>query len=82
MSKTEDLRRSILAIADPDKVSPFNGDMVTLFMHEVEKLIDSAIEEERGACARVCESRIMGDNNREDQEAKRCASAIRARGTP
>jgi hypothetical protein len=35
---------------------------------------------EREACAKVCEARVMGDNNREDQEAKRCAAAIRARG--
>ncbi len=35
---------------------------------------------EREACAKVCEARHMGDNNREDQEAKRCAAAIRARG--
>lgn len=36
-------------------------------------------KEERQACAKVCESRIMGDNNREDAEAKRCAEAIRRR---
>lgn len=35
---------------------------------------------EREACARVCEARHMGDNNREDAEARRCAAAIRARG--
>jgi len=35
---------------------------------------------EREACAKVCEARNMGDNNREDAEAKRCAAAIRARG--
>jgi hypothetical protein len=27
--------------------------------------------------AEICEARAMGDNNREDQEAKRCAAAIR-----
>jgi DNA-binding IclR family transcriptional regulator len=32
------------------------------------------------ACAKVCEARYMGDNNREDMEARRCAAAIRARG--
>ena len=37
---------------------------------------------EREACAKVCDSRVMGDNNREDEEAKRCAAAIRARGEP
>ncbi len=35
---------------------------------------------ERECCAKVCEARYMGDNNREDMEAKRCADAIRARG--
>jgi len=35
---------------------------------------------EREACAKVCDARYMGDNNREDMEAKRCAAAIRARG--
>ena len=34
---------------------------------------------EREACAKVCEARHMGDNNREDAEARRCADAIRAR---
>lgn len=34
---------------------------------------------ERECCAKVCEARYMGDNNREDMEAKRCAAAIRAR---
>jgi len=28
--------------------------------------------------AKVCEARFMGDLNREDQEARRCAAAIRA----
>ena len=37
-------------------------------------------KEEREACAKVCDARYMGDNNREDMEAKRCADAIRARG--
>jgi hypothetical protein len=37
---------------------------------------------EREACAKVCDKRYMGDNNREDMEAKRCAAAIRARGQP
>ena len=40
-----------------------------------------AVAKEREACAKVCDARYMGDNNREDMEAKRCAEAIRARGT-
>jgi hypothetical protein len=38
--------------------------------------------QEREACAAVCDARYMGDNNREDMEARRCAAAIRARGNP
>ena len=39
-----------------------------------------AVAKEREECAKVCESRYMGDNNREDMEARQCAAAIRARG--
>ena len=35
---------------------------------------------EREECAQVCEARFVGDLNREDMEARRCAAAIRARG--
>ena len=41
--------------------------------------LSKAVAEEREACAKVCDDRYMGDNNREDMEAKRCAAAIRAR---
>ncbi len=54
--------------------------------HEYSEVVEAcrqfavlAVEAEREACAQVCEARYMGDNNREDMEAKRCASAIRAR---
>ena len=47
---------------------------------EVERFAHLVAAAEREACARVCEARYMGDNNREDLEAKRCAAAIRARG--
>ena len=47
------------------------------------ELLDSATAQavisEREACAKMCEARYMGDNNREDMEARRCADAIRAR---
>ena len=39
-----------------------------------------AVEDEREACAALCEARFTGDLTREDMEAKRCAEAIRARG--
>jgi hypothetical protein len=39
---------------------------------------EAGAKDEREACAKVCEARYMGDNNREDMEARRCAAAIRA----
>jgi hypothetical protein len=42
--------------------------------------VREAVKAEREACAQLCESRFMGDLNREDMEARRCAEAIRARG--
>lgn len=41
--------------------------------------LEAAVLSEREACAKVCDARYMGDNNREDMEARRCAEAIRAR---
>jgi hypothetical protein len=46
----------------------------------IKELVKKAVEAEREACAQLCESRFMGDLNREDMEARRCAAAIRARG--
>jgi hypothetical protein len=34
----------------------------------------------REQCAQICERRYMGDNTREDMEAKRCAAAVREGG--
>lgn len=46
---------------------------------ELERFAALVAAHEREACAKVCEARYMGDNNREDQEARRCAAEIRAR---
>lgn len=46
---------------------------------ELERFASLIAAAEREACAKVCDARYMGDNNREDMEAKRCAEAIRAR---
>jgi hypothetical protein len=54
-----------------------HGDTTEDLLKEMEWQIREA---EREACARACEARYMGDNNREDAEARRCAAAIRARG--
>jgi hypothetical protein len=47
---------------------------------QIERFAALVAEAEREACAKFCDARYMGDNNREDMEAKRCAAAIRARG--
>jgi hypothetical protein len=53
-------------------------------LDDAEKRLDEqykmGMEAEREACAQLCESRLMGDLNREDMEARRLAAAIRARG--
>ena len=43
-------------------------------------MCEKMVAAEREACAKVCDSRYMGDNSREDMEARLCAAAIRARG--
>lgn len=40
---------------------------------------EQAVLAEREECAKVCDSRVVGDHNREDAEAARCAAAIRGR---
>ena len=45
----------------------------------LEHAIREAVAAERETCAKVCDARYMGDNNREDMEARRCAAAIRDR---
>jgi hypothetical protein len=46
----------------------------------LDRLVEYVRADEREACAKVCDARYMGDNNREDTESRRCAEAIRARG--
>ena len=45
----------------------------------VERFAALVAAAEREACVQACEARYMGDNNREDMEARRCSAAIRAR---
>ena len=45
----------------------------------VQAIQEEAAAREREACALVCERRVVDDHNREDLEAQRCATAIRAR---
>jgi len=51
-----------------------------VFIAAYERFAALVAAAEREACAQSCEARYMGDNNREDMEARRCAAAIRARG--
>jgi hypothetical protein len=50
------------------------------FIEDSERFAAQVALAEREACAALCDARYMGDNNREDMEARRCAAAIRARG--
>lgn len=44
----------------------------------LERFVKLVRADEFEACARLCDARVMGDNNREDMEAKRCAADIRS----
>jgi hypothetical protein len=52
------------------------------FIDDSVRFAEQVALDEREACAAVCDARYMGDNNREDMEARRCAAAIRARSNP
>ena len=47
------------------------------FKDTAEAAWQAAIQYARDVAVKACESRIMGDHNREDQEAQRCADAIK-----
>jgi hypothetical protein len=70
-------RDEIIRIAREAGVHHINLDDDYIFaLERFAALVEAA---EREACAKVCMARYMGDNNREDMEARRCAAAIRAR---
>lgn len=74
----EKRRDNFMRLARMANVVPVDHFYVTdVFL---EKFAEMVAAEEREACAKVCDARVIGDHNREDQEAKRCADAIRARG--
>jgi len=64
--------------ADRDEPEAYNS--IKVMCGEVLVLVEELVKAEREACAQLCESRFMGDLNREDMEARRCAEVIRARG--
>lgn len=60
--------------ADADGICPvvsyYTSDQLT-------KAVQEATARALEAAAKECDARYMGDNNREDMEARRCADAIR-----
>lgn len=52
-----------------------NFEQVTEPVYSAEQF-RQAIQAERARCAAICRSRYMGDNTREDVEARACAEAI------
>jgi hypothetical protein len=56
------------------------GNRDGVYMAALTEFANLVAAKEREACAKECEFRIMGDNSREDLEARKCATAIRTRG--
>lgn len=73
-------RDDIIRLAEEARLSNEIGAFGYPYLPELERFAALVAAAEREACAKVCEGRYMGDNNREDAEARRCAAAIRARG--
>lgn len=76
----DDIIKLAREACDTDKVDAWHNGFWTVTQEELERFAALVAAAEREACAQVCEARYMGDNNREDMEARRCAAAIRARG--
>lgn len=72
--------KTVMEMAHEAKFMQHLGVIAIPNIQNLERFAELARADEREACAKVCDARYMGDNNREDMEAKRCAEAIRARG--
>lgn len=79
MASEAEFEVAVCAFKGTDDVFEWGGSNLKI-TKKIERLVALAAAAEREACARTCEARIMGDLNREDQEAQRCADDIRARG--
>lgn len=79
MTLNEIIRMAREADMDIDDDSSAWGAIITAEPADLKRFAALVAAHEREACAKVCEARYMGDNNREDQEARRCAAEIRAR---
>ena len=73
-------RDDIIRMAREAGIETAQIDIVCRFAAVLDDFAALVAAQEREACAAVCDARYMGDNNREDMEARRCAAAIRARG--
>ena len=69
MTTREEIIDLVRKCAEPD--GDFGIDNAIAFYHAAQR---QAYER----AAKCCDARYMGDNNREDMEAKRCAEAIRS----
>lgn len=76
----KEIIRAMRSACDKDKVDAWINDFWTITQEELERFAALVTAKEREECAKMCEARVVGDHNREDAEAKRCAAAIRARG--
>jgi len=84
MTRDEILKLAHKAATEDNSTNREYGKNVVLYAAKTNQFLERfaalVAAAEREACAQVCDARYMGDNNREDMEAKRCAAAIRARG--
>ncbi len=69
MTTRDEIVDLVRKCAEPD--GDFGIDNAIAFYHAAQR---QAYER----AAKCCDARYMGDNNREDMEAKRCAEAIRS----
>jgi hypothetical protein len=76
----DDIIKLMQQACDSDKKPAWHNDFWTVTQEELERFVNLVAEAEREECAKVCDARHTGDNNREDMEARRCAATIRARG--
>jgi hypothetical protein len=76
----DDIIKLMREACDKDKVDACANGFWTITQDEIERFAALVAAAEREECLRLCDARYMGDNSREDMEARRCAAAIRARG--
>lgn len=76
MNRDDIIRMAREAGAMIPHITWLERDLFPVFMRFAERVAAA----EREECAKLCDARVIGDHNREDAEAEKCAAAIRARG--